>query len=491
MSGNLGLEAPNAQAGQQNLILYPFVNPSSENLKGVELPPGATVTPIASATDGTQLWKVTHNGVDTHPIHFHLFHVQLINRVGWDGIIRKPDLNELGWKDTVRISPLEDTIVAVRPVIPKAPFGIEDSVRPLNPAMPIGSPLGFNNTDANGNPITPPITNQMVSFGWEYVWHCHILSHEEMDMMRPMTVSVSRTLPRAPVVTYTRNGGVVLTWTDGTPVTPDLGPTWGNPAAEVGYRIERADVAANGTVGAYSQIGTALANTTTFTDTGAGATTRYSYRVTAYNAAGNSVSQPVLAGPAGVAAPAAPTALTFTFTAGVRLAWRDNATTETGFVVERATTGGDFQPIATVPARNATGNVVYVDTAVQASTTYLYRVKAVNGGGSSAYNGPIQVSVAAPPAAPSNLVGSAIVGTGNRDIVSLTWTDNSLDETGFEIQRSTSPAFTTFATYTVPANTPTWEQANVPRNRTFYYRVRATNPGGASEWSNVVTVVTP
>ncbi|GAA1026393.1 hypothetical protein GCM10009557_03930 [Virgisporangium ochraceum] len=490
MSGNLGLEAPNAQAGQQNLILYPFVNPSSENLKGVELPPGASVTPIASAADGTQLWKITHNGVDTHPIHFHLFHVQLINRVGWDGIIRKPDLNELGWKDTVRVSPLEDTIVAIRPIVPQAPFGIEDSTRPLNPAMPIGSTLGFNNTDANGNPITPPITNQVVSFGWEYVWHCHILSHEEMDMMRPMAVSVSKTLPRAPVVTYARNGGVVLSWTDGTPVTPDLGPTWGDPAAEVGYRIERADVAAGGTAGTYAQIGTALANATTFTDTGAGPTTQYSYRVTAYNAAGASASQPVLAGPAGVAAPAAPTALTFSFTTGVRLVWRDNATTETGFVVERATNGGGFQPLATVPARNATGNVVYIDTAVQASATYLYRVKAVNGGGSSAYNGPVQVTVPAPPVAPTNLVGSAIVGTTGTDIVSLTWTDNSLDETGFTIQRSTSPAFTTVVTYTVAANTPTFEQT-AARNRTFYYRVRASNPGGASGWSNVVAVTTP
>jgi hypothetical protein len=44
--------------------------------------------------------------------------VQLLNRVGWDGIIRKPDANELGWKDTVRVSPLEDTIVALRPVVP-------------------------------------------------------------------------------------------------------------------------------------------------------------------------------------------------------------------------------------------------------------------------------------------------------------------------------------------------------------------------------------
>lgn len=28
--------------------------------------------------DGTQIWKITHNGVDTHSIHFHLFNVQLL-----------------------------------------------------------------------------------------------------------------------------------------------------------------------------------------------------------------------------------------------------------------------------------------------------------------------------------------------------------------------------------------------------------------------------
>ncbi len=44
-------------------------------------PPGSHVTPISTATDGTQIWKITHNGVDTHPIHFHLYDVQVINRV--------------------------------------------------------------------------------------------------------------------------------------------------------------------------------------------------------------------------------------------------------------------------------------------------------------------------------------------------------------------------------------------------------------------------
>ena len=103
MSGFLGVEAPNAQAGLQNMILHPYTYPPDEIIDGVELPPGMEVTPIATTDDGTQIWKITHNGVDTHPIHWHLYDVQLINRVGWDGIIRKPEANELGWKDTLRV----------------------------------------------------------------------------------------------------------------------------------------------------------------------------------------------------------------------------------------------------------------------------------------------------------------------------------------------------------------------------------------------------
>ncbi|MEW5828724.1 MAG: multicopper oxidase domain-containing protein [Chloroflexota bacterium] len=287
MSGFLGLEAPNASAINQNMILYPFVNPSSENFDGIELPPGVEVTPIATANDGTQIWKITHNGVDTHPIHFHLYDVQLINRVGWDGIIRRPDANELGWKDTVRISPLEDTIVAMRPIIPKLPFGLPDSFRPLNPREPLGSTVGFNPTDANGDPIPGGIVNQVVNFGWEYVWHCHILSHEEMDMMRPTVVTVDRQLPQAPILSVTGLAGnpINLSWTDGTPVDYASLAAWGDPANEIGYRVERAVGA-----GAYSTIANVFPNITSYQDSSAVLGQDYSYRVVAYNAAGDSVS---------------------------------------------------------------------------------------------------------------------------------------------------------------------------------------------------------
>ncbi|SEN82174.1 Multicopper oxidase [Cryobacterium luteum] len=302
MSGNIGLEAPGATPLLQNVILYPYVNPATELLDGTKGTNSLDVTPISTNADGTQIWKITHNGVDTHPLHFHLNDVQVLNRVTWDNIIIPPEPTELGWKDTVRVSPLEDTIVAVRPILPKLPFAIPDSMRPLNPMMPLGakgsttgpngSEAGFNNTDTNGDPIAP-ISNVMTNFGWEYVWHCHILSHEEMDMMRPISVSVPRTLPDASVVSFTRpTSDVLLTWTDGSPVSITDPTTWGNAKNEIGYRIERAPLA-NGAVGAYAQIATSLANVTAYTDKTA-ATGQYAYRVTAWNAAGNTVSAPLL-----------------------------------------------------------------------------------------------------------------------------------------------------------------------------------------------------
>jgi hypothetical protein len=74
----------------------------------------------------------------------------------------------------------------------------------------------FNNVDVQGNP-TAPIVNQLVNFGWEYTYHCHILSHEEMDMMRPVAVALPPNKPEMlPYsITGTGNGARVnLAWND-------------------------------------------------------------------------------------------------------------------------------------------------------------------------------------------------------------------------------------------------------------------------------------
>ncbi len=109
MQANLGIEAQPPTPGQQNVTLYPYVNPSTELIDATNLPKAdvtydanglpvsdVKVTAIASAADGTQIWRITHNGVDTHPIHFHLYDVQVLNRVTWDNIIIPTDSNRAG-----------------------------------------------------------------------------------------------------------------------------------------------------------------------------------------------------------------------------------------------------------------------------------------------------------------------------------------------------------------------------------------------------------
>ena len=146
MAAKLGISLVPPSAANANFILQNYVDPPTENLESGEI----------------QVWKITHNGVDSHPIHFHLFDVQVLNRVAWDGAMRLPDPNELGWKDTVRMNPLEDTIVAVRSALPDVPFALPNSVRPLNPTTPPGHPRGVladrhDGRGAAGSPHDQPV----------------------------------------------------------------------------------------------------------------------------------------------------------------------------------------------------------------------------------------------------------------------------------------------------------------------------------------------
>jgi hypothetical protein len=84
--------------------------------------------------------------------------------------------------------------------------------------------------------------------------------------------------------------------------------------------------------------------------------------------------------------PNAPSNLAVTDTTrnSVSLAWSYNSDNETNFVVERCS-GADctnFAAVATLPADTAT----YTDAGLFRRRTHLYRVKAVNSGGSSSYS---------------------------------------------------------------------------------------------------------
>ena len=360
MNATLGVELPFTTALTQTTIPYGYIDPPTETIPDGE----------------TQIWKITHNGVDTHAMHWHLVNVQVINRVGWDGMLRPPDPNELGWKETVRMNPLEDVIVALRPSVPSLPFSVPDSVRPLNPAMPLGSTSGFTGVDPQNNPII--VTNEMTNFGWEYVWHCHLLGHEENDMMRPfiMTGATNYVTPvAAPLdlaATVAATTQVNLSWTD-------------NSNNETGFRIERATG-----LGVFVAIGTNAAGVTTYSDSTVVPATTYSYRVIAFNASGNSL--PSNTATVTTTVPASPSNLGATATSSttVSLTWADNSNNETGFSIQRATNAGFTKGLSIIPVgANVT---TYSDTALLAKKKYYYRVLAFNAIGNSAYSNTAKVT---------------------------------------------------------------------------------------------------
>ena len=147
-------------------------------LNGMTFHGDATEYPVLGSTE---MWEVVNMTGDTHPIHLHLVQFQLlnrqkINRNRYDHAFMQanPELpahdyvpvpvepylkgkpmpapaNERGWKDTFRMNPGEVTRILVR-------FAPQDE----SPSFSF---------DATAEP--------------GYVWHCHILEHEENDMMRP------------------------------------------------------------------------------------------------------------------------------------------------------------------------------------------------------------------------------------------------------------------------------------------------------------------
>jgi spore coat protein A len=131
--------------------------------KGFGLEYLALATEVVRA-GSTEVWRIYNLTADTHPIHFHLVNVQVLSRQPFKlvkglpvptGMARGPETNELGWKETVQMHPGEVTSVIMRFDLPTVPFAVPPSPR------------------TGGN---------------EYVWHCHILEHEEHDMMRPLVV---------------------------------------------------------------------------------------------------------------------------------------------------------------------------------------------------------------------------------------------------------------------------------------------------------------
>lgn len=118
------------------------------------------------AVGTTEIWEFYNTTVDAHPIHMHLVDFRVLDRQGFTGILT-PKVNSDGSNGAI-LDPASIALVGA-PLAPNAwEAGKKDTVK----AFP------------------GEVTRVLVSFNraGEYVYHCHILSHEDHEMMRPYEV---------------------------------------------------------------------------------------------------------------------------------------------------------------------------------------------------------------------------------------------------------------------------------------------------------------
>lgn len=286
--------------------------------------------------------------------------------------------------------------------------------------------------------------------------------------------ATTNTLPVPAGLTATETGpnNVRLNWS-----------SYGGKDSGIQVAIERS----TGSGGTFTQIATADGERGTYADnSGLSPATQYCYRIRGiWGAAGNSDYSNTACATTQQTAPAAPSGLiaqSLNPTFQIQLNWIDGSGNEKGFVIERGTDGVNFSQIATVGA-NVTQ---YNNTGLPASTRYYYRVRAFNDVGSSGYTNVADATTnASPPNAPGNLSAT----TASESQLNLNWTDNSGNESGFEIERSQDGTnFSKIAD--VGANTTSYSSGGLNANTQYWYRIRAKNSGGNSGYSNVANATT-
>ena len=122
-----------------------------------------------SALGSTEIWEIYNATGDVHPIHVHLVHFDILDRADFTATsIEQPVIQHngapgLGFR-------LEDiTVSAVSFPVSAVEKGPKDMVMAL-PGQVTRIKMTFDKAG-------------------RYVWHCHILSHEDHEMMRPFIVT--------------------------------------------------------------------------------------------------------------------------------------------------------------------------------------------------------------------------------------------------------------------------------------------------------------
>ena len=270
-----------------------------------------------------------------------------------------------------------------------------------------------------------------------------------------------------------------------------------------GYKIERCQ---NAGCSSFSPVATVLVsdpNGRNYQDTGRSPTTTYVYRVYAYDSAGNNSDgySPTASAttPADTAPPSVP-AISVSPASSTQLNVSWTASTDTGgaglagYKLERCQGAGcsSFAQIATLGSNTTS----YSDSALAASTTYIYRIRAYDNanpanhsGYSANASGTTSLDTTAP-TAPGNLSGSAASGSQ----INLSWA-GSTDTggsglAGYRIERC-SGSCQSFSLVGSTSGTA-FPNTGLTDATTYTYRVYAYDTANnSSDYSNTVSIPTP
>jgi fibronectin type 3 domain-containing protein len=454
--------------------------PLTNGLTQTTVPLNFTDSPTEFIADGeTQIWKLVDNGFWSNSIHFDMVDVQLINRVGWDGTVKVPGATEVGWKDTLRLNPLEDVVVAMRAKRAAVPFGLPASQRAQDPSLPIGATNRATQLPFLVDPaVTAPdgvtqllttSTNISANYDNEFTWGTAILGHAEDDFTRPIVFQPTVTRPDAP--SGVAINGTTLTWADPTPAATSKS----NVKNEIGFKILRAD---GGNLTAFKQIGSALANATSFTDTAPPTGMDYAYEVQAWNGANSTSTSGTSAAVAVLVPPAAPAGLAYI--AG-KVTWTA-VPGATGYLV--SVNGGAAKSTTTTsmtPTGVVNGGISYDVTVVAqkilAGSTANSTASSLTFMSAPAVTAPstVKATIASPTSVDLSWIASTATGA---NVAGVTYT----------ILRKTTGAYTTLGTSTTTSYTDTTAIAGA----TYTYQIvaAAANVSGATTATATLSGVT-
>jgi len=145
----------------------------------------------------TEEWEIYNETMDAHPIHLHSVSMQLVNRQFYSAMefdpstfaTKAPQANMVMSNGSVHMSSVNMTnTLSTMVMAANNGAGILTDIKMIgNPILPTADELGRKDTWV----IYPGQVMRVrakFDLAGSYVWHCHILSHEDHDMMRPLEI---------------------------------------------------------------------------------------------------------------------------------------------------------------------------------------------------------------------------------------------------------------------------------------------------------------